>query len=180
MSNSLCPCGKKMDSILKSRDITLLTKVQIVRPLVFPIVMYRCETWTLKKAEHQSVNAFKLWYWRRLLRVPWNARRSNQSILKENRPGYSLEGLMLKLKLQYLVTWCEKMTHWEDPNAGKDRRQEEKGTIEDEMVGWHHWLNGHEFEKTPGDSEWLGSLVYHSYEITKNWTWLSDWTTLIL
>ena len=90
-----------LDSILKSRDITLSTKVCLVEAMVFPVVMYGCESWTIKKAEHQRIDAFELWCWRRLLRVPWTARRSNQSILKEISPGCSLEGLMLKLKLQY-------------------------------------------------------------------------------
>ena len=91
----------KLDSIFKSRDITLPTKVHLVKAMVFPVVMYRCESWTIKKAEHQRTDAFELWCWRRLMRVPWTARRSNQSILKEISPGCSLEGLMLKLKLQY-------------------------------------------------------------------------------
>ena len=90
-----------LDSILKSRDLTLLTKVRLFKAMVFPVVMYGCESCTIKKAEHQKINAFELWCWRRLLRVPWNARRSNQSILKEISHEYSLEGLMLKLKLQY-------------------------------------------------------------------------------
>ena len=90
-----------LDSILKSRDISLSTKVHLVKAVVFPVVMYGCESWTIKKAEHQRTDAFELWCWRRLLRVPWTARRSNQSILKEISPEYSLEGLMLKLKLQY-------------------------------------------------------------------------------
>ena len=90
-----------LDSILKSRDITLPTKVHLVKAMVFPVVMYGCESWTIKKAEHRRMDAFELWCWRRLLRVPWTARRSNQSILKQISPGYSLEGLMLKLKLQY-------------------------------------------------------------------------------
>ena len=90
-----------LDSILKSRDITLPTKVQIVEAMVFPVVMYGCESWTIKKAEHQRIDAFELWYWRRLLRVPWTVRRSNQSILKETNCEYSLERLRLKLKLQY-------------------------------------------------------------------------------
>ena len=90
-----------LDSIFKSRDITLTTKVHLVKAMVFPVVMYGCETWTVKKAERQRIDAFELWYWRRLLRVPWTARRSNQSILKEINPEYSLEGMMLKLKLQY-------------------------------------------------------------------------------
>ena len=89
------------DSIFKSRDITLPTKVHLVKDMVFPVVMYGCESWTIKKAEHQRIDAFELWCWRRILRVPWTARRSNQSILKEISPGCSLEGLMLKLKLQY-------------------------------------------------------------------------------
>ena len=90
-----------LDSILKSRDITLLTKVHLVKAMLFPVVMYGCESWTIKTAEHQRTDAFELWCWRRLLRVPWTARRSNQSILKETSSEYSLEGLMLKLKLQY-------------------------------------------------------------------------------
>ena len=90
-----------LDSILKSRDITLPTKVHVLKAMIFPLVMYGCGSWTIKKAERQRIDAFKLWCWRRLLRVPWTARRSNQSILKEISPGYSLEGLMLKLKLQY-------------------------------------------------------------------------------
>ena len=91
----------KLDSILKSRDITLPTKVHLVKAMVFPVVMYKCENWTMKKAECQGIDTFELWFWRRLLRVPWTASRSNQSILKEINPEYSLEGLMLKLKLQY-------------------------------------------------------------------------------
>ena len=90
-----------LDSILKTRDVTLSTKVHLVKAMVFPVVMYGCESWTIKKAEHQPIDAFELWCWRRLLRVPWTARRSNQSTLKEISPGCSLEGLMLKLKLQY-------------------------------------------------------------------------------
>ena len=90
-----------LDSILKNRDITLLTKVHLVKAMVFPVVMYGCESWTVKKAEHRRIDAFELWYWRRLLRVPWTARRSNQSILKEVSTEHSLEGLILKLKLQY-------------------------------------------------------------------------------
>ena len=99
--NDTCSLEEKLDSILKSRDITLLTKVHLVKAMVFPIVMCGCESWTIKKAEHQKIDAFELWCWRRLLRVPWTVRRSNQSILKEISLEYSLEGLMLKLKLQY-------------------------------------------------------------------------------
>ena len=102
-----------LDSILKSRDITLPTKVCLVKAIVFPVVMYGCESWTIKKAEHQRIEAFELWCWRRLLRVPWTARISNQSILKEVSPGCSLEGLMLKLKLQYFVHLMQKADSFE-------------------------------------------------------------------
>ena len=101
-----------LDSILKSRVITLPTKVYLVKAMVFPVVMYGCEKWTIEKAERSRIDASELWCWRRLLRVPWTARRSNQSILKEISPEYSLEGLMLKPKLQYFATWCDEPTHW--------------------------------------------------------------------
>jgi len=104
-----------LDSILKSRDITLPTKVCLIKAMVFPVVMYGCESWTIKKAECQRIDAFKLWCWRRLLRVPWTAKRSNQSILKEISPGYSLEGLMLKLKLQYFGDLMWELTHLKSP-----------------------------------------------------------------
>ena len=136
-----------LDSIFKSRDITLLTKVHLVKALVFPLVMYGCESWTVKKADHQRIDAFELWCWRRLLRVPWNARRSNQSILKEISPGCSLEGMMLKLKLQYFGHLMRRVDSLEkDPDSGRDWGQEEKGTTEDEIAGWHHRLDGCEFE----------------------------------
>ena len=101
-----------LDNILKSRDITLPTKVRLVKAMVFPVVMYGCEGWTVKKAERRRIDAFELWCWRRLLRGPWTARRSNQSILKEISPGISLEGMMLKLKLQYFGHLMEELTHW--------------------------------------------------------------------
>ena len=136
-----------LDSILKSRDITLPTKVRLVKAIVFTVVMYGCESWTVKKAECQRIDAFELWCWRRLLRVPWTSRRSNQSILKEISPGCSLEGLMSKLKLQYFGHLMWRTDSLENnPDAGKDWKWEEKGMTEDEMVGWHHWLNGNEFE----------------------------------
>ena len=138
-----------LDSILKSRDITLPTKVHLVKAMVFPVVMYRCESWTMKKAECWRIDAFELWCWRRLLRVPWTARSSNQSTLKEISPGCSLEGLMLKLKLHYFdhlmwsVDLLEKTLML---GAAGSWGQEKKGMTEDEMAGWHHRLNGHEFE----------------------------------
>ena len=104
-----------LDSILKSRDITLSTKVHLVKAMVFPVVMYECESWTIKKAEHGRIDAFELWCWRRLLRVPWTARRSNQSILKEISPEYSLKGLILKLKLQYFGHLMRRIDSLEKP-----------------------------------------------------------------
>ena len=133
-----------LDSILKSRDITLLTEVCLVKAMVFPVVMYGCESWTIKKAERWRIDAFELWCWRRLLRVPWTARKSNQYILKEISPEYSLEGLMLKLQIFWLPNAKNRFSG-KDPDAGKDWRQEEKGTTEDKMAGWHHQLDGHEF-----------------------------------
>ena len=153
-----------LDSILKSRHTILLTKVHIVKTMVFPVVMYGCESWTIKKAEHWRNDVFELWCWRRLLRVPWTARKANQSILKDKSPEYSLEGLMLKLKLQYLGHLMQRTNSLEkDPDAGIDWRQEEKGTTEDEMVGWHHQLNGHEFEQALGVGDGQGSLACCSF-----------------
>ena len=135
------------DTILKRRDVTLPIKAHLVKAMVFPVVMYECESWIIKKAEHQIIDAFELWCWRRLLRDPWTARRSNLSILKEVSPEYSLERLMLKLKLQYFGHLMQRTDSLDkDPDAGKDWRWEEKGVTEDEMVGWHHQLDGHEFE----------------------------------
>ena len=123
-----------LDSIFKSRDITLPTNVHLVKAMVFPVVMYGCEGWTVKKAEHQRIDAFELWCWRILLRVPWTARRSKQSILKEINPWISLEGMMLKLKLQYFGHLMRRVDSLEKTDAGRDWGQEEKGTTEDEMA----------------------------------------------
>ena len=132
----------------------------LVKAMIFPVVMYGCESWTIKKAEHRKIDAFEMWCWRRLLRILWNSKRSNQSILKEISPEYSLEGLMLKLKLQYFGHLMQSWLIWKDPDAGKDRGQEEKGMTEDEMVGWHHRLNGHGFGWTPGVGDGQAGLVY--------------------
>ena len=136
-----------IDSILKSRDITLSTKVRLVKAMVFPVVMYGCESWTIKKAEHQRIDAFELWCWRRLLRVPWTARRSNQSNPKGDQSWVLIgrtdaEAETPRLWLPDAKSWLT----WKHPDAGKDWGQEEKGTTEDEMVGWHYWLIGHGFE----------------------------------
>ena len=149
-----------LDNKLKSRDITLTTKVHLVKAMDFLVVMYGCESWTIKKAECQKIDAFELCCWRRLLSIPWAARRSNQSILKEISPGCSLEGLMLKLKLQsfgHLMRGTDSLE--KDSDAGKDWGQEEKGAREDETVGWHHWHNGHEFQQTLEDGGKQRSLV---------------------
>ena len=146
-----------LDSILKSRENALPTKVHIVKAMAFPVVLYGFESWTIKKAEHWRIGAFKLWCWRRLSRVPWTARRWNQSILKETNPEYLLEGLMLKLQYFGHLMW----------RAGR-RGEEEKGTTEDEMVGWHHQLNGHEFEQTLGDSEGQGSWHAEVHGVIKS------------
>ena len=127
-----------LDSILKTRDITLSTKVRLIKATVFPVVMYGCESWTIKKAEWRRIDAFELWSWRRLLRVPCTARRSNQSILKEISPEFSLEELMLKVKLQYFGhLMCRTDSLEKTLMLGKLKAGGE-GTTEDEMLGWHH------------------------------------------
>ena len=125
-----------LDSIFKNRDITLPTKVHIVKAMVFPVVMYGCESWTIKKTEHRRIDAFKRWCWKRLLGVPWTARKSNQSILKEISPEYSLEGLMLKLKLQYFGHLIRRADSLEKTLIlGKIEGRSRRGWTEDEMVG---------------------------------------------
>ena len=151
---------KNLDRGLKSRDIILLTKVRLVKAMVFPVVMYGCKSWTIKKAECQRIDVFKLWCWRRLLRIPWTAWRSNQSILKEIKPEYSLEQLMLKLKFQYFSHWMQRADSLESTLMLEKIEGRREG--EDEMVGWHHRLNGNEYEQTLGDGEWQGSLVHCS------------------
>ena len=127
--------------------------------MVYPIVMYESEIWTIKKAEHQRIDAFKLWCWRKFLSVPWTARISNQSILKEINPDYSLEGVVLKLKLWYFWPSVKSQLTGKDPDAGKDWGPKEKRVTKDEMVGWYHQLNGPKFEQTLRDSEGQGSLA---------------------
>ena len=169
-----------LDSILKSRDITLSTKVPLIKATVFPVVMYGCESWTIKKAEHRRIDAFELWCWRRLLRVPWTARRSNQSILKEISPGYPLEGLMLKLELHILATSCEELTHWKRlwcwEGLGAGGEGDDRG-----WDGWMAsptrctwvWVNSGSLWWTgrPGVLRFMGSQrIGHDWVTELNWT----------
>ena len=168
------------DSIFKSRDITLPTKVRLVKAMVFHVVIYGCESQTVKKAERWRIDAFELWCWRRLLRVPWTARRSNQSILKEINPGISLEGMMLKLKLQYFGHLVWRLDSLEKSLMLGGIGMEQKGTTEDEMAGWHHWLNRRESEWTPGVGDGQGGLACcdswgHKESDTTEWL---NWTEL--
>ena len=157
----LAPWKKSYDSPrqqLKSRDVTLPTKVHIVKAMVVPAVMYRCESWTIKKAEHWRIDAFEQWCWRRLLRVTWTARRSNPLSPKGNQPWIFI-GRTDAEALIFQPPDAKSQLTGKGTDARKDWGQEEKWTTEDEMVGRHHWLNGSEFEQTPGDSEGQGSLV---------------------
>ena len=167
-----------LHSIFKSRDITLPTKVRLVKAMVFPVVMYGWENWTVKKAECWRIDAFELWCWRRLLRVPWTARRSNQSIRKEINPGISLEGMMLKYfgHLMRRVDSLEKTLM-----LGGIGGQEKKGTTEDEMAGWHHWLDGHESGWALGVGDGQGGLAcWDSWgckesDMTEQLNWTEHW-----
>ena len=166
----------KLDSILKSRDITLSTKVHLVKAMVFPVVIYWCESWTIKKAEYQRIDAFELWCWRRLLRVPWTARRSNQSILKEISPGCSLEGLMLKLKLQYFghLTWridSFEQTLMLGKIEGRMRRGRQRL---DGITDWTDMGLSRLRELVIDREAWHAAI----HGVAKSQTRLSDWTEL--
>ena len=170
-----------IDNILKNRDITLSTKVRLVKVMVFSVVMYGCKSWTIKKAEHGRIDAFELWCWRRLFRVPWTARRSNQSILKEISPGCSLEGLMLKLKLQYFGHLMPRvdsfqMTLMLGKIEGKRRRGQQRMRWSDDISNSIDMGLGRLWQLVM-DREVL-CAVFHG--VTKVWTWLSYWTELNL
>ena len=153
------PSSISVSVIWRHYCMALPTDIRLVKTMVFPVVMYGCETWTIKKAERWRTDAFELWCWRRLLRVPWTARISSQFILKEISPDYSLEGLMLKLKLQYFGHLMWRTDSFEKTLMLGKIEGEGKGMTEDKMVGWHHWLNGHEFEQSLGVGDKQGSLV---------------------
>ena len=145
------------------RDITLSTKAHLVKAMVFPVVMYGCESWTIKKAECRRIDAFELWCWGRLLRVPWTAKKSNQSILKEISPGCSSEGLMLKLELQYFGHLMWRADSFEKTlMLGKIVGRRRRGRQRMKLVGWYHQLNGHGFGWTPGVGDGQGGLVCRS------------------
>ena len=136
------------DSVLKSRDVPFPTKVHLVKAMVFPVVMYGCESWTIKRAERRRIDAFELWCWRRLLRVPWTARRSSWCTPKEMNESWIFVG-RTDVEAEIPILWLPDAKNWligKDPDAEKDWRQEDKGTKKDEMIGWHHWLDGHVFE----------------------------------
>ena len=150
----------KLDSILKSRDITLPTKVHLVKVMAFPVVMYGCESWTIKKAECQRTDAFELWCWRRHLRVPSTARRSNSVNPKGNQSWIFIG--RTDAEAETPILWLPDSKNWltgQDPDVGKDWGLEDKGMTKDEMVGWNHWLNAHDFEQAPGVGDGQGGLV---------------------
>ena len=154
------------------------TKVHLVKAMVFPVVMYGCGSWTIKNAEHRRIDAFKVWCWRRLLRVPWTARRSNPVHPKEISLGCSLVGLMLKLKLQYFGHLMWRVDSLEKTHAGRDWGLEERGTTEDKMTRWHYWLDGREFEWTPGVGDAREAWCAPIHGVAKSRTRVSDCTKL--
>ena len=172
-----CSLKEKLWQHIKKQRRYFATKVCPVKAMVFPVVKCGCESQTIKKAECQKIDSFELWCWRRLLRVPWTARRSSQS--KGNQSWIFIG--RTDAEAEAPILWSSDSKSWligKDPDAGKDWRQEEQGMTEDEMVGWHHRLHGHEFEQAPGVGDGLGSLSAGVHRVAKSWTRLSDWTEL--
>ena len=173
-----------LDSILKSRDTTLPTKVYLVKAIVFPVVMYGCENWTIKKAKCWRIDAFELWCWRRLLESPLDCKEIQPVYPKGNQPWIVIG--RIDVEAETPIVWppaAKKWLIWKDPDAGKDLGREEKGTREDQMIGWHHWLNGHGFGWTPavGDgTEWPGVLQFMGLQRVGLWRRLSAEELMLL
>ena len=166
-----------LNSVLKSRDITLLTKIRRVKAMVFPIVMYGCESWTIKKTKHWRIDTFELWC-QRALQSPLDSKKIEPVNPKGNQPWIFIG--RTDYEAEAPILWPPDVKNWligKDPDAGKNWGQEEKGATEDEVIGWHHWLNGHEFEQIQGDRDEQRSLACCSSWVAKSQAWLSDWTT---
>ena len=173
-----------LDSILKSRDLTLLTKVHLVKAMVFPGVMCGCESWTIRKAEHWRMDAFKLWCWRRLLKKSPLDCKGIKPVIHKGNQSWIFIG-RTDAEAEAPILWPPGAKNWltgKDPDSGKDWRQEEKGMTEDGVVGWHHWLNGHEFEQAPGVHDGQGSLACCSlwgHRVKHDWVTELNWRRIL-
>ena len=169
-----------LNSILKNRDITLMTKVWIVKVMVSPVIMYQCENWTIKKAEHWRIAAFTIVVLEKTTESPLDSKEIQSVHPKGNQPWIFIR--RTDAEAEAPILWPPDLKRWligKHPDSGKDWRPKEKGVTEDEIIGWHHQLNGHTFAQTPGDSEGQGSLGAAVHGVPKSWTWLSDWKTIV-